>query len=90
MAVQNVTLASYPEGATSVEKDIYLHSLVNFEATQTVHALGALIKFLSNNWLHFEPTEEMIFFHINQISLQVHCFKAGNILNYCFLETIMF
>lgn len=67
--LQNVTLASYPEGATAFEKGIYLHSLINFEATLAVYALGALIKFLSCNWLHFEDTEEMHFLHINQISL---------------------
>lgn len=69
--MHNVTLASYPVGATAAEKDIYLHSLVNFEATLAVYALGALIKFLSRNWLHFEDTEEMHFLHINQISLYV-------------------
>lgn len=65
-AVQNVTLASLPAQATTAEKDVYLHSLVNFEATLAVYALGALIKYLNYNWSHFEEKQ---FLHINQISL---------------------
>lgn len=65
------TLPSEPESATSAQKEVFMHSLIDFDSKLSVHALGALIKFTEKNWAHLnvDVNEELKFLHINQISL---------------------
>lgn len=55
---------------STAEKEIYLHSLIDFENKISVHAIGALLKFLTKYWTQFVNDSEVFnVLDINQISL---------------------
>lgn len=61
-----------PPNCSEGERDIFLHSLLNFDNKLCVHALGALIKFTEINWAHLNNNEnatKLKFMHINQVSM---------------------
>lgn len=67
-----MNLPSIPVNCSDSEREVYFHSLLNFENTLSVHALGALVKFTEMNWTHLntdEKTSKLQFLHINQVSM---------------------
>lgn len=68
----DLELPCLPEQANDTEKELYLHSLINFDYKLSIYALGTLLKFLAKNWRQFtDNAEELRFLHVNQISLCV-------------------
>lgn len=69
-AILNINLPSIPDNATETERDVHLHSLINFDYHLSLYALGALIKFLGKNWARFATNnEELTFMYINIASM---------------------
>lgn len=70
----NLNLPNMPANCSEAERDIFLHSLLNFDNKLCVYALGALIKFTEINWAHLNSNENapiLQFMHINQASMLV-------------------
>ncbi|KAB0802504.1 hypothetical protein PPYR_04690 [Photinus pyralis] len=66
----NVTVSSEPKDLTVTQQEVFRHSLIGFDSKVTVHALGALIKYLEKNWSHINTSNtELTFLHINKVSL---------------------
>ncbi|XP_018326196.1 mutS protein homolog 5 [Agrilus planipennis] len=76
-------LASQPIDATQKEKEILLHSLIDLDNKLSVHALGALIKFIEKNWTSFRDDNNttLQFIHINRLSLADRVFIDRNTFN---------
>lgn len=59
--MQSLSLPHEPAGCSEAERGVFLRSLLDFSQTQTVHALGALLRYLDLNWatlsldLHARP-----------------------------------
>lgn len=64
-------LPNEPENATPAQRQVFLHSLIEYNYKLSVHAMGALVKFLEYNWanLNSGKDEALHFMHINQFSL---------------------
>ncbi|KAK4882098.1 hypothetical protein RN001_005417 [Aquatica leii] len=68
--VYGINLPSEPENATSAQKEVFLHSLIDFDCKTSLHSLGALIKYMEQNWSNFNSNErELKFLHVNQVAL---------------------
>ncbi|KAK5650830.1 hypothetical protein RI129_001859 [Pyrocoelia pectoralis] len=66
----NFTVSTEPTDLTMAQQEVFRHSLIDFDCKVTVHALGALIKYLEKNWAHINPNDtELKFLHINKVSL---------------------
>ncbi|KAJ8735202.1 hypothetical protein PYW07_006822 [Mythimna separata] len=57
----NLSLPTEPQNASEEERSLYLRTVLDFSQTQSVHALGALLRYLDLNWanlnmdLHAKP-----------------------------------
>lgn len=71
--ILNIRLPSEPEDATEDQREVYIHSLVDFENKLSVYALGALIKYLETNWGNIIPNNQhqLAFNGINSVTMYV-------------------
>ncbi|XP_045777842.1 mutS protein homolog 5-like isoform X2 [Maniola jurtina] len=69
--IQSLTLPHEPPNCSDEERMVFLRTVIDFAQTQTVHALGALLRYLDLNWsnlimdLHGKPQ----FMSLTRISL---------------------
>lgn len=87
-----MSLASFPENETDEKRRIYLRSLIDFECEVSLYALGALLRFLGQNFARYtKNNEQLLFLHIWETSLYV-IVRFVRILCYQFsdLETSTF
>ncbi|XP_043276962.1 mutS protein homolog 5-like [Venturia canescens] len=61
-----------PEDASNAERKTFLNSLLNFESTLMIHALGLLLKYIDVNWnkLTLNPNGHAEFIHISYVMLE--------------------
>ncbi|EFA10321.2 mutS protein homolog 5 isoform X2 [Tribolium castaneum] len=58
---------------SEAEGEIHINSLLNFDYKCSVHAAGALVKYLDKTWAHFLPNkDELQFLQVTQVSLRGH------------------
>ncbi|KAF5279974.1 hypothetical protein FQR65_LT15112 [Abscondita terminalis] len=64
-----MNLPGEPDNLT--QREVFLHSLIDFDCKMSVYSIGALIKFMERNWSDFVPNEAQFnILNINKISLQ--------------------
>ncbi|XP_044266292.1 LOW QUALITY PROTEIN: mutS protein homolog 5-like [Tribolium madens] len=67
---------------SEAEREIHINSLLNFDYRCSVHAAGALVKYLDKNWAHFLSTrDELQFIQVSQVSLRGHVLIDWTTLN---------
>ncbi|XP_053619329.1 mutS protein homolog 5-like [Plodia interpunctella] len=69
--IYTLSLPNEPANCTEAERTIFIRTAVNFSQTQSVHALGALLRYLDLNWssLSMELHSKPQFLSITKISL---------------------
>ncbi|XP_049875812.1 mutS protein homolog 5-like isoform X2 [Pectinophora gossypiella] len=68
----SLSLPYEPAHCTEEERTLFLRTVVDFNQTQSVHALGALLRYLDLNWtnLNFDMQSKPQFFSLRKISLE--------------------
>ncbi|XP_063616239.1 mutS protein homolog 5-like [Cydia splendana] len=67
-----LSLPTEPKNCTDEERTLFLRTVIDFNQTQTVHALGALLKYLDLNWsnLNLDLQSKPQFLSLRRISLK--------------------
>lgn len=71
-AVHNLKLSCEPPDASDEERKIFIRSILNFEKRLSIHALGALLIFLNNNYNFIAQGKRLtnnLYLNISPISL---------------------
>lgn len=69
--ISSLSLPTEPDNASDEERSLYLRTILDFSQMQSIHALGALLRYLDLNWaklsmdLHGKPE----FLSLRHISL---------------------
>ncbi|XP_026319571.1 mutS protein homolog 5-like [Hyposmocoma kahamanoa] len=69
--IYSLSLPHEPHHCTEEERIVFLRTVIDFNQTQTVHALGMLLKYLDLNWtnLNMEMQSKPQFLSLRKISL---------------------
>ncbi|XP_018568658.1 mutS protein homolog 5-like isoform X2 [Anoplophora glabripennis] len=71
--ISQLNLASNADEPSEVKREVYIHSLINFEHRLSIQAVGTLIKYLDKNWAFFNiDKEDLQYLHINQVTRKDH------------------
>ncbi|KAJ8964564.1 hypothetical protein NQ314_004868 [Rhamnusium bicolor] len=71
--ISQLNLASNAEEPSEVKREVYIHSLINFEHRLSIQATGALIKYLDKNWAFFGiDKDDLQYLQINQVTRKDH------------------
>ncbi|KAI8437920.1 hypothetical protein MSG28_010600 [Choristoneura fumiferana] len=70
--IYSLSLPTEPTDCTDTERTLFLRTVVDFNQTQTVHALGALLRYLDLNWsnLNLDLQSKPQFLSLRRISLK--------------------
>ncbi|XP_072388558.1 mutS protein homolog 5-like [Diabrotica undecimpunctata] len=68
--ISQLNLASIEEEPSKTKREVYIHSLINFDNRLPFQAIGTLVKFLDKNWSFFGISEkdDLNYIHINQVT----------------------
>lgn len=69
-------LPNEPESNSEANHELFLHSIINFHYLLTVHAMGALIKYLEKTWgtLNINSCSSPLYLGVNIVSLYVNIY----------------
>ncbi|KAJ8918621.1 hypothetical protein NQ315_013127 [Exocentrus adspersus] len=71
--ISQLNLAANADEPSEVKREVYIHSLINFEHRLSIQAIGTIIKYLDKNWAFFQiDKEDLQYLSVTQVTRKDH------------------